>query len=44
LLGGLVTVLPMSAAFAEAATLTQTGLSQGSGRFDAEVKPGWDLA
>jgi acyl-coenzyme A thioesterase PaaI-like protein len=33
----------MTGSFAQATTVTQTALSQGSGRFDAEVKPGWDI-
>jgi acyl-coenzyme A thioesterase PaaI-like protein len=33
----------MTGAFAHATAVTQTALSEGSGRFDAEVKPGWDI-
>jgi len=33
----------MTGIFAEATAVTRTALSEGSGRFDAEVKPGWDI-
>jgi acyl-coenzyme A thioesterase PaaI-like protein len=36
-------VRPMTGAFAHATAVTQTALSEGSGRFDAEVKSGWDI-
>lgn len=39
----MVTVRPMTGAFAEATAVTQTSLADGSGRFDAEVRSGWDI-
>lgn len=39
----LATVRAMTGAFADATAVTQTALNKGSGRFDAEVKPGWDI-